>query len=40
VAHRTKTFLEWDAKKERFTNSEAANRLLTHNYRKGYELPG
>ena len=38
IAHRTRTFLEWDAKKERFTNSDAANKLLAHKYRDGYEL--
>jgi len=40
VAHRTKSFLEWDAKKEQFTNSESANKLLSPKYREPYELPG
>jgi predicted dehydrogenase len=39
VAHRTRSYLEWDAKKEQFTNSEAANKMLVHKYRKPYELP-
>jgi predicted dehydrogenase len=39
VAHRTKTYLEWDAKKERFTNNDSANKLLVPTYRKPYELP-
>ncbi len=38
IAHRTKTYLEWDAKAERFTNSEAANKLLSYEYRKPYKL--
>jgi predicted dehydrogenase len=39
IAHRTKTHLQWDAKAERFTNSEAANKLLSYEYRKPYALP-
>jgi predicted dehydrogenase len=39
LAHRTKSYLEWDAKAERFTNSEAANRLLSYRYRPPYEWP-
>jgi hypothetical protein len=31
--------LEWDAAKERFANSEEANRHLDSERRKGYELP-
>ncbi len=38
IAHRTKTYLEWDAKAERFTNSEDANKLLSYEYRKPYKL--
>ncbi len=30
--------LEWDAKAERFTNSEKANKLLHYAYRDGYKL--
>jgi len=40
IAHRTKSFLEWDAKGERFLGSEKANALLSREYRKPYELPG
>jgi predicted dehydrogenase len=39
IAHRTKAYLEWDAKAERFTNSEAANKLLRYTYRKPYTFP-
>ena len=39
IAHRTKSFLEWDAKAERFTNNESANKWLRSDYRKPYELP-
>ena len=40
IAHRTKNYLEWDAKAERFTNNDAANKLLSYEYRKPYRLPG
>lgn len=40
IAHRTRTYLEWDAQKERFTNSDAANKLLSYEYRSPYRLPG
>lgn len=39
IAHRTKSFLEWDASTERFTNNESANQWLRSQYRKPYELP-
>lgn len=39
IAHRSKAYLEWDAKAERFTNNDAANKLLTVEYRKPYKLP-
>jgi hypothetical protein len=32
--------LLWDANKRRFSNSEAANRLLKPYLRKGWELKG
>jgi hypothetical protein len=38
IAHKTKSYLEWDAKTERFTNNEAANRLLHYRYRSPYKL--
>ncbi len=34
----TRTRLEWDASRERFTNSEDANKLLHYEYRKPYKL--
>ncbi|MCS7271691.1 MAG: Gfo/Idh/MocA family oxidoreductase [Gemmataceae bacterium] len=40
IAHRTKSYLEWDAQSERFTNNEAANRWLHYEYRPPYRLPG
>jgi predicted dehydrogenase len=40
IAHRTKSYLEWDAKAERFTSNEAANKMLSYEYRKPYRLPG
>jgi predicted dehydrogenase len=39
IAHRTRALLEWDAKAERFTNNEEANKLLSYAYREPYELP-
>jgi predicted dehydrogenase len=39
IAHRSKLYLEWDAKAERFTNNQAANKSLSYEYRKGYKLP-
>ena len=39
IAHRSKAYLEWDAKAERFTNNDAANKLLTYEYRKPYTMP-
>ena len=39
IAHKTRSLLEWDAKTERFTNNDAANKLLSYEYRSPYELP-
>ncbi len=39
LAHRTHSLLDWDAKAERFTNSAAANKMLSYVYRKPYEFP-
>lgn len=39
IAHQTRSFLEWDATTEKFTNHAAANKLLRREYRKPYELP-
>lgn len=38
IALRTKSYLEWDAKNERFTNNAAANKLLHYQYRAPYKL--
>jgi predicted dehydrogenase len=38
IAHRTKSYLEWDARAERFTNHEAANKYLQYKYRAPYKL--
>ena len=38
IAMQTKQRLEWDGKKERFTNSDQANKLLSYEYRKPWEL--
>jgi len=40
IAYHTKAQLQWDAKAERFTNNEAANKLLEYSYRAPYALPG
>jgi predicted dehydrogenase len=39
VAHKTKSYLEWDRTAERFTNNADANRLLSYRYRAPYKLP-
>jgi predicted dehydrogenase len=39
IAHRTKSYLEWDAKSEKFTNVPTANRYLSYAYRPPFELP-
>lgn len=39
IAHQTKSYLEWDGRAERFTNNEAANKLLSYEYRQPYRLP-
>jgi predicted dehydrogenase len=38
IALRTRSYLEWDAKAEKFTNNAAANKLLTYQYRAPYKL--
>ena len=39
IALKTNALLEWDAQSERFTNNDDANKLLSYEYRKPYELP-
>jgi predicted dehydrogenase len=39
IAHQTRQVLDWDARKERFSNHEPANRLLEFDYRTPYTLP-
>ncbi len=39
IAYKTKSYLEWDGKNERFTNSPTANKYLTYEYRAPYKLP-
>jgi hypothetical protein len=39
VAYKTKSYLEWDAKAEKFTNNAAANQMLSYKYRAPYKLP-
>ena len=39
IAHRSKAYLEWDGKAERFTNNDAANKMLSYEYRKPYKMP-
>jgi predicted dehydrogenase len=38
IAHRTKTYLEWDGQREQFTNHPEVNRYLQYEYRKPYQL--
>ena len=38
IAHKTKSFLEWDAKAEKFTNNPQANKWLSYPYRPPYKL--
>lgn len=38
IALRTRSFLEWDPKAERFTNNAAANKWLRYDYRPPYKL--
>jgi predicted dehydrogenase len=38
IAHKTKSYLEWDARAERFTNNRDANQWLHYQYRAPYKL--
>ena len=40
IAHKTRSYLEWDRDAERFTNHEQANALLRYQYRAPYQAPG
>jgi len=40
IAYKTRSFLEWDAKSERFTNNPAANKFLSYAYRAPYQKAG
>jgi len=39
IAYRMKAYLEWDGDNERFTNNQAANRMLRYNYRAPWKFP-
>ena len=39
IALKTKSYLEWDAKEECFTNNPAANKYLRYEYRSPYRFP-
>lgn len=39
IAQKTRAYLEWDAKAERFANHEPANRFLSYTYRAPYQFP-
>ena len=38
IAHKTKAYLEWDARAEKFTTHPRANKLLRYDYRAPYRL--
>ena len=38
ISLRTKSYLEWDAKAEKFSNNPAANKYLSYRYRAPYKL--
>jgi predicted dehydrogenase len=39
LAHKLRSYLQWNGQAERFTNSEPANKLLSYEYRPPYKLP-
>ncbi len=39
IANHTKSYLEWDAGSEHFTNNDSANKLLSYEYHAPYRLP-
>lgn len=38
IAMKTRSYLEWDGKAEKFTNNAAANKFLSYQYRAPYKL--
>ena len=38
IAHKTQSVLKWDARAERFTTNDGANRFLQYKYRAPYKL--
>ena len=40
IAYKTKSYLEWDGRTERFTNHPTANKFLSYKYRAPYTLEG
>jgi len=38
IAYKTRSYLEWDARAEKFTNNAAANQLLHYKYRPPWKL--
>jgi hypothetical protein len=38
-AMQTQSYLEWDAKAEKFTNQPAADKLLRYDYRPPFKFP-
>ena len=40
IAMQTRSYLEWDAKAEKFTNNSEANKLLRYDYRAPLRFPG
>jgi hypothetical protein len=39
IALKTRAMLDWDAKAERFTKNDAANKMLDYEYRSPHQLP-
>ncbi len=39
IAHKTRSFLEWDGSRERFTNNVEANKHLKYEYRTPWKFP-
>ena len=38
IAYKTRSYLEWNPKSERFSNNAAANKFLSYSYRAPYKL--